>query len=138
VAEVLTSFGFSIETDPYLMIGAWLHDSIEDTDLTKHEVEAEFGSDVADIVWRVTDEAGGNRKERKARTYPKTRESEDAIILKLADRIANVESSLVTGGDLLHMYRKEHAYFTESLRPFSTKEKALEMWAHLNGLLAIK
>lgn len=136
VVEILYRFGFRLENeaDFPLLISAWLHDSLEDTDLTKAEIEAEFGAEIADLVWRVTDEDGANRKERKAKTYLKTRKSEQAIILKLADRIANVKSCLQNNQRLLQMYKKEQAHFSESLKPFSQSEKALEMWEHLEKL----
>lgn len=138
VGEILRRFGFHSENDDHfpLLISAWLHDSLEDTDLTKAEIEAVFGNEVADLVWRVTDEDGANRKERKAKTYLKLRESEQAIILKLADRIANVESSLQNNPGLLRMYAKEQFHFSESLKPFSQSEKSFKMWEHLEKLFA--
>lgn len=137
VVNILNRFEFEIESDEDfpLFISAWLHDSLEDTDLEKFQIENEFGEVVADIVWRVTDEEGANRKERKAKTYVKIKESEKAIILKLADRIANVESCLQTNRGLLQMYLKEQPTFSESLKPFSKSEKGLAMWKHLEEIL---
>lgn len=57
-----------------------------------------------------------------------------AIILKLADRIANVENSLKNNAGLLLMYRKEHSSFAEKLLPASPTEAAV-MWVHLDALL---
>jgi (p)ppGpp synthase/HD superfamily hydrolase len=138
VVEVLKRFGASLEdtaTAP-LLIAAWLHDSLEDTALSRAEVETNFGSEVAELVWRVTDEPGATRKERKPATYRKTRENEAAIILKLADRIANVEASLENGSELLRMYSREQPEFKEALHAASTSDLATRMWDHLDQLLA--
>src|SRR5215510_1000930 len=119
VVGVLKRFGADL-ADPAtapLLIAAWLHDTLEDTTLTRDEVETRFGNEVAELVWRVTDEPGATRKERKPATYRKTRENETAIVLKLADRIANVEASLESGGRLLHMYQREQSEFKLALQP---------------------
>src|SRR5665213_3526717 len=108
VAEVLLLFKFDSED---LQVAAWLHDTVEDTDATVAQIQMIFGNNVADIVSRVTNEPGKNRKEKHLKTYPKIRTSEDAITLKLADRIANVETSLEGRDPKFQMYRKEHKNF---------------------------
>ena len=65
---------------------------------------------------------------RAALTYPKIRASADAVRLKLADRIANVEN----GGKLVDMYRREYEDFRRALY---TPGQADPMWAHLDELL---
>lgn len=139
VVDVLKRFGASLDdtdTAP-LLIAAWLHDSLEDTSLSRDEVERQFGAEVAELVWRVTDEPGATRKERKPATYRKTRENETAIVLKLADRIANVEASLETSSELLSMYRREQPEFKAALHSASTGDLAARMWDHLDQLLAL-
>ncbi len=96
-------------------------------------IREEFGEVVARIVWNVTDEPGEDRKTRKARTYQKLRGDELAIILKLADRIANVEASLLNNPRLLAVYREEHAHF-EELREGCCSAMAEQMWTHLKDL----
>lgn len=130
VVDVLGRFDHD---DPDLRAAAWLHDVVEDTEVTLEQVSASFGKRVADLVGAVTSEDGHNRKERNALTYPKIRATEGATALKLADRIANVEHSLKGDGRLLGMYRKEHPAFREALYvPGAHKD----MWAHLDGLLS--
>ncbi len=129
VEQVLRRFGI---VDENLLTASWLHDVVEDTPCKLKEIEEMFGPDVARLVQAVTNEDGPNRKTRHALTYPKIREAgEKAIQLKLADRIANVES----GGNLVGMYRKEHEDFKRALY---TTGQAENMWAHLNGLLKIE
>jgi (p)ppGpp synthase/HD superfamily hydrolase len=115
--------------DEDLLTASWLHDVVEDTETKLKEIEEMFGPAVARLVHAVTNEPGQNRRARHAATYPKIREAGDnAITLKLADRIANVEA----GGNLVGMYKKEHEDFKRALY---TPGQAEEMWAHLNQLL---
>lgn len=127
VEAVLRRFNI---TDTDLLTASWLHDVVEDTEVKVKDIEEMFGSEVARIVYAVTNEDGPNRKTRHALTYPKIRDAgEKAIQLKLADRIANVEA----GGNLVGMYRKEHEDFKRALY---TPGQAEEMWAHINKLLS--
>ena len=88
-----------------------------------------FGDEVAQLVSAVTNEDGPNRKTRAALTYPKIRNAgTNAITLKLADRIANVEN----GGKLVDMYRKEYADFRWTLYMQGSLDN---MWTHLDSLL---
>lgn len=143
VQDVLGRFGFGPHTElgQILFIAAWLHDIVEDTDITIDQVEEMFGPQVRSLVWAVTNEPGPNRAERHKKTYPKIRHTPNAIILKLADRIANVEqcirdyktrdaSKKGDGKPKIGMYVKERASFNEL---FVEGEQA-EMWLHLNRL----
>lgn len=114
VYTILTDFGVTNRT---LLAAAYLHDILEDTDTTTEELSLEFGKDVAALVVAVTDEKGyPNRKETKAATYPKIRAAgAKAVLLKLADRLANIESGLGDESKFLEMYRKEHADFRAAL-----------------------
>jgi (p)ppGpp synthase/HD superfamily hydrolase len=129
VAEVLRRFKFDSED---LQVAAWLHDVVEDTDATITQVEMMFGRNVADLVGRVTNEPGKNRKERHAKTYPKIQASLDATTLKLADRIANLEVSVENSSPQLQMYRKEHSAFKSLLYKPGVHEG---MWRHIDFLI---
>lgn len=129
VAEVLRRFKF---TDEDLQVAAWLHDTVEDTDATITQIEMMFGRNVADIVGRVTNEPGENRKERHAKTYPKIQGSVDATTLKLADRIANVEYNVDHTDGKLEMYRKEHKAFKSLLYKPGVHDA---LWRHLDFLI---
>lgn len=133
VEQVLRRFGFEYEWD--LMEAVWLHDSLEDTSVTWKQLDETFGEVVAMLVFAVTDGEGKNRRERKEASYAKMRDLPRAIILKLADRIANVESSLAGNRELLGMYAKEHESFRSHLHAISPNETNV-MWGYLNGLLA--
>lgn len=126
VEAVLRRFGVDYEP---LLVAAWLHDVVEDTGTKVKEIDEMFGPMVGMLVNAVTNEAGANRKIRAALTYPKIRNGGmNAVRLKLADRIANVEN----GGKLVDMYRKEHEDFKRALYTPGENE---DMWTHLNKLL---
>lgn len=109
VVNVLQTFGIC---DEIMIVSAWLHDVIEDCDVKSKEIEESFGPEIAQLVNAITNEKGENRKIRAALTYPKIRNAGSrAVMLKLADRIANTES----GGSLLSMYKKEYSDFRWSL-----------------------
>ena len=128
VVDVLKRFGYA---GKYLVAG-YLHDIIEDTSLSYNKVKRHYGFEVAEMVYCVTDELGRNREEKKAKTLPKTASNPDAIILKLADRIANIEH-----GGKVDMYAKEYNQFKGALY-LNTPNGAAAMWNHLEVLLKIE
>jgi (p)ppGpp synthase/HD superfamily hydrolase len=99
---------------------AYLHDVVEDTPTTLEEIAAEFGNFVSRCVQVVTDEPGADRRERKARTYRKMaridRELEVALIVKAADRLANLRACTSESNQrLLAVYRREQAVFRDAV-----------------------
>ena len=149
VVEVLERHGIN---NPYLIAAGWLHDVIEDTDASYNDVKKATNEVVAELVFAVTDELGRNRKERAAKTYPKIAGNIGATVLKLADRIANIENGNVEGGHQFQMYRKEYRHFREVLHvgPSQSGNVAVlnetwlgesadlhisKMWEHLDRML---
>lgn len=128
VIGVLKRFGFNSNK---MLISAALHDIIEDTSLSYNKVKKHFGLEVAEMVYCVTDELGRDRKEKKEKTLPKTASNPDAIILKLGDRIANIEH-----GGKIDMYAKEHSEFKGALF-LNTPADGKAMWEHLETLLNV-
>lgn len=132
VAALLTPFGEEAQTLGYL------HDVLEDTVTTSEELRREFGDCITHLVGLLTDEPGVNRKERKARTNAKLADvagdSELALVVKAADRLANLrESAQTTAGSKLKMYAREHAAFRQAVyRPGLCDEFWREMDAILN------
>ena len=139
VENVLLRFGFSDPEDAthqVLRLAAWAHDLVEDTDVDRITLRILQGPDVERLVWSVTEEPGVNREERHGKTYQKIMASAPwAIVLKLADRISNVEASLAHGPErLLKMYRNEHGGFRAAL--YRTDDITADMWTHLDGLIS--
>lgn len=76
---------------------------------------SQFGNEISDIVFAVTSEPGENRADRFRKTAPKIQFNKKALIVKLADRIANTEASLQSNPKLYKMYLKEFPLFKELL-----------------------
>ena len=124
VVNILTEYGYA-EDDAIISAG-WLHDTIEDTDTTHAMLVLEFNQEIADIVWAVSSEPGKNRQAKFRNTAPKIISNKKALIVKLADRIANTEASLANNPKLYQMYVKEFALFHELLY-----QDNLPMWERL-------
>lgn len=130
VENVLLKFGYDKYGD--YIICAWLHDLLEDAPISYNDIKKQFGEKIAEIIYCVTDELGRNRKERKEKTYPKLIKNDDAIIIKLADRIANLEQSIKMNSKTLEMYEKEYIEFRRNLYKVGHVE---EMWDYIDGLI---
>jgi len=113
VSQVLAEFGYA--GDEAITAAGWLHDTLEDTPTTYEMLVSEFGKETADIVWAVTSEPGQNRSDRFHKTALKIQSNKKALIVKLADRIANTEASLQSNPKLYKMYLKEFPLFKELL-----------------------
>jgi (p)ppGpp synthase/HD superfamily hydrolase len=143
VYEVLIRFGFDENDIDHLdlLIACPLHDSLEDTAISYTDIKKTFNEDIAEIVFCMTDDKNGKtRKEKKDLTYPKLATNPDSIVLKLADRIANMENAEVAAKekdekDFGKMYMKEFKKFRWMLyRP----GHADEMWAYLDRLVNMR
>jgi guanosine-3',5'-bis(diphosphate) 3'-pyrophosphohydrolase len=121
----------------FAQVVGYLHDVIEDTVITREDIERQFGFLAADCVSLLTDEPGANRKERKVKTYKKmsfaTGPVEIALVVKVADRLANVKACIASEkDDLLEMYQQEHPVFQASVYRVGQCE---ELWEELDRLL---
>jgi len=78
---------------------AWLHDAVEDTEITIEEIRELFGNSVADIVDGLTDPSDfsgmplNQRKQMQAERL--LLKSDQVKLVKLCDQISNVQSVLV-------------------------------------------
>ena len=134
VVDVLEEFGF---TDDKFKIAGYLHDVMEDTAISYNDIKKQFGFEVAEIVYCVTDELGRNRKERKEKTYPKIASNPDAVIVKLADRIANMRNSIQKNHGMSDAYLKEYLDFQIALYSENFESAVHDMWSELNRLISI-
>jgi guanosine-3',5'-bis(diphosphate) 3'-pyrophosphohydrolase len=95
VAELVSSA--LAEPDIDLVIAALLHDTVEDTGVTKEVLVEAFGSDVADLVMEVTDEKSLPKAERKRLQIVQASQiSVRAQAIKLADKISNLRGILAS------------------------------------------
>lgn len=79
--------------DRVAILAALLHDTLEDTDTTREELEREFGPEVASVVAEVTDDKRLRKAERKQRQVDgAASKSLQARLVKLADKTSNLRS----------------------------------------------
>ncbi len=95
VAQILADIGMDADT----IIAAILHDTIEDTAITRADIQAEFGSEVADLVDGVTKLDKVQFQDRAEATAESFRKMVMAmardlrvILIKLADRLHNMRT----------------------------------------------
>lgn len=86
----------SVSHTPAMLAAAWLHDVLEDTEVTPDQLREEFGDEVTELVLWLTDVSkpgDGNRATRKALDRQHTAQAPaEAQTVKLADVISNVSS----------------------------------------------
>ncbi len=95
VATILADWGM----DQNMVIGGLLHDTIEDTEVTKEDISKRYGDDVLHLVESVTNLSEikfNSRNHRKAENFMKMfisfANDIRAIIIKLADRLHNLRT----------------------------------------------
>jgi len=97
--------------DLSLAMAGLLHDVLEDTKVTYDQLLSEFGHDVAELVYQVTDVAkpeDGNRAERvRINREHLARASPRAKSLKLADLIDNTASIVAHDPKFAKVYLEE-------------------------------
>ena len=119
-----------------LWTAAWLHDVLEDTDTSEEELIQNFGENICKIVWSLTDGTEGNRSEKKQVMYEKLTNNKDAIIVKLADRIANLEFSIVNNDIAkINLYVSEIKELNNQLSNIVTENNAKSLLNYLNNLV---
>jgi guanosine-3',5'-bis(diphosphate) 3'-pyrophosphohydrolase len=124
VRRVLSTFGYN----GIYGVAAWLHDLIEDSNVDVRLLQTLFGAKPATLVWAVSGVVG-KRKDHDESIYDKLELIPDAIPLKLAGRIVNVEWAKSTKPEFFEMYRREHDTFTARVKPLRIE---VAMWERLD------
>lgn len=89
VANLLANVGKIEDYD--VLIGAILHDTVEDTETTKEEITELFGATVCGYVLEVTDDKSLPKAERKQLQIEHAPHlSDGAKLIKLCDKISNI------------------------------------------------
>ncbi len=105
--------------DDGMVAAAWLHDVVEDTPVTLEDIRDQFGDDIGDLVFWLTDisrPADGNRSARKALDRAHNGQAPArAKAVKLADLIDNSISILACDPHFATIYLKEKAALLEVL-----------------------
>ena len=104
---------------PEMIAAAWLHDVVEDTQVTEQVIREEFGDAVADIVMWLTDVSrpeDGNRARRKAIDRAHTAQAPaEAQTVKLADLISNTTTITAYDPEFARVYLEEKRQLLEVL-----------------------
>lgn len=101
-----------------VLSACWLHDTIEDCRVTYNDVKAEFGEEVAEIVYALTNEKGRTRKDRaNDKYYEGIRATPYASFVKICDRAANIKYSFGSGSTMFDKYLKENESFQQNVDP---------------------
>ena len=88
------------EPDAWLVAAGWLHDTVEDTATEREELAEHFGEEIAALVAEVTDDKSLPKAERKRlQIETAAQKSPRARALKIADKISNIRSLMVSPPD---------------------------------------
>ena len=133
VVIVIKRYLYLLDKDVHddVVASGWGHDLIEDTDTSPRNLVEIFNERIADIVFRVTNERGFDRKEKNFKTYPKIWVNDLAIFVKLCDRISNTDNSKKTGHRMYAVYKDEYPVFRYALKVRSLYQ---DMWEELDKL----
>jgi (p)ppGpp synthase/HD superfamily hydrolase len=136
VYEVALSFIHLVpENDKDNFLAAcWVHDVIEDCRQTYSDVLKATNKEVAELAYALTNEKGKNRKERaNEKYYREMKRVPHAVLLKVCDRIANVQYSMKMGSRMFSLYAQENNHFSTLLSDGSCEEA----FAYLNNLFVL-
>lgn len=128
VAAIISNYHDNEE----VIIAGLLHDTIEDTEYTYEELEADFGERVRDLVYTVTEEKDMNGRElswiERKETYIKKlkKAPEEALVVAAADKIHNLRS-------IIGEYHDDHDRF---LRGFGgSLEEKMYVYQSISNVL---
>lgn len=131
-AEILVQLRLDIDT----ICAGLMHDVLEDTGITRGEMEERFGTNIAGLVEGVTKigryKFGGGQRKRQAETYRKlllaTAEDMRVILIKLADRLHNMET-------LEHLSQEQQQRISkETLEIYAPIAHRLGIWSMMSRL----
>lgn len=97
LAEVANLLAFATDgADAELVAAGWLHDTIEDTDITREALAEKFGERVAAVVVEVTDNMSLPKDQRRQKQIEDApHKSPGAKLIKIADKISNIRARIV-------------------------------------------
>lgn len=127
VAELLTKQGF----DGPIVVSAFLHDTVEKTEVPQSEIESRFGPGVAAVVAALSEDGAveGYAERKHALRAQALGASRDAVIVYAADRLANMRDWRLLGTE-----QRDRA----ADRLGTTFTERLELWAEdLEALTAL-
>lgn len=110
--------------DPEMIAAAYLHDVLEDTDVTGDILEREFGSRVLSLVQQETEDKSLTWRERKEATIRHLEHASwEVKVLTLGDKLSNMRDTardyMVEGDGLWQRFNEKrpecHQWYTEGI-----------------------
>ena len=120
----------AVTDDPDTQIAAVLHDTVEDTPVTFEELETEFGSNVAFLVWGVSkndDIENWHDRNTAYLTRLEFEAGDGSVIIALADKVSN----------LTDMIRNHQKYGSEFWQHFNLQPLE-QLWWYTSVLQVAK
>jgi (p)ppGpp synthase/HD superfamily hydrolase len=120
-------------TDEDTLVAALLHDTLEDTDYTPEEMQADFGGPVTELVLTVTEPKTDTKdrklswKERKQAYIKQIKKgAESALLICAADKIHNFRC-------IVEEYHEHHNRFIQDFGP--NLEDRLEVYQNISNVI---
>ena len=107
VANLVKKYANNAENIDDLVSSAYLHDTLEDTNTTYEELICNFGNLISNLVKELTNVLKKEMGKTKYLSMKMTSMSEDALIIKLCDRLDNVSSLYDTNKAFIDKYLRE-------------------------------
>ena len=109
VANLVKKYANNKENIDDLVSSAYLHDTLEDTNTTYEELTCNFGNIISNLVKELTNNEVLKKEMGKTKylSIKMANMSEDALIIKLCDRLDNVSSLYDTNKAFIDKYLRE-------------------------------
>jgi (p)ppGpp synthase/HD superfamily hydrolase len=138
VVEQIYKFKYLLKSESEIALaiaGGWGHDLIEDARVTYNDIKQDWGEELAEVIYRCTEERGRNRNARhSASYYCELAENDIATFVKLCDIIANVKFSLLTNSSMYEKYKKEYP----KMKTHLYREQYMDMFEYLERILSVE
>lgn len=126
VAEIVDKFGGS----PEMVAAAWLHDVVEESNVSLDEIKKLFGENVASLVKELTNPTDLDKSKKGQYLLDKMNTmSSDALTIKLADRLSNVSDFATAKPSFVQKYAPETKFIIDGLeeheRPLTPQQTKL-------------
>lgn len=117
VANLVLRYCYNFENIEDLIIVAYLHDTIEDTDATYKEIENIFGLKVAKLVSELTNDKKKKKELGKTKylSIKMKNMSDDALTIKLCDRLSNISDLMYADEEFRTKYINETLFLINSI-----------------------
>lgn len=95
----------------YILAAGYLHDILEDTNVTEKELREEFGDVITNLVLELTHEG---QKDKHGYYFPRLK-SKDAIMIKFADRLSNLSRMSVWNKKRQQSYLEKSKFWKDEV-----------------------